>query len=145
MDVVIKKILYGTPDYETSIDIRNEVFRKPHGLDIKDDDLSSDEVVEMFGAYLDDKMIATIFLDIVDKDTVKIRNVAILEEYRGKGLGKYLMDYVEDIARLRGYTKSILMGRVSAEKFYNKLGYKTISEPYDYKTVPHVDMEKELC
>ena len=144
MDIVIKKIVYGTPDYETSIFIRNEVFRKPHGLDIKDDDLSSDKVVEMFGAYLDDKMIATIFLDIVDGNTVKIRNVAILEEYRGKGLGKYLMGYVEDIARQRGYTKSILMGRVSAEKFYNKLGYKTLSEPYDYKTVPHVDMEKNL-
>lgn len=144
MNIVIRKIVYGTPDYETSIFIRNEVFRKPHGLDIKDDDLSSDKVVEMFGAYLDDKMIATIFLDIVDRNTVKIRNVAILEEYRGKGLGKYLMDYVEDIARQRGYTKSILMGRVSAEKFYNKLGYKTLSEPYDYKTVPHVDMEKDL-
>ncbi len=144
MNIVIRKIVYGTPDYETSIFIRNEVFRKPHGLDIKDDDLSSDKVVEMFGAYLDDKMIATIFLDIVDRNTVKIRNVAILEEYRGKGLGKYLMDYVEDMARQRGYTKSILMGRVSAEKFYNKLGYKTLSEPYDYKTVPHVDMEKDL-
>lgn len=144
MNIVIRKIVYGTPDYETSIFIRNEVFRKPHGLDIKDDDLSSDKVVEMFGAYLYDKMIATIFLDIVDRNTVKIRNVAILEEYRGKGLGKYLMDYAEDIARQRGYTKSILMGRVSAEKFYNKLGYKTLSEPYDYKTVPHVDMEKDL-
>lgn len=144
MNIVIRKIVYGTPDYETSIFIRNEVFRKPHGLDIKDDDLSSDKVVEMFGAYLYDKMIATIFLDIVDRNTVKIRNVAILEEYRGKGLGKYLMDYVEDMARQRGYTKSILMGRVSAEKFYNKLGYKTLSEPYDYKTVPHVDMEKDL-
>lgn len=144
MAIVIKKIVYGTPDYETSIVIRNEVFRKPHGLDIKDDDLSSDKVVEMFGAYLNDKMIATIFLDIVDKDTVKVRNVAILEEYRGKGLGKQLMDYVEDIARQRGYTKVILMGRVSAEKFYNKLGYKTLSKPYDHKTVPHVDMEKDL-
>lgn len=144
MNIVIKKIVYGTPDYETSIVIRNEVFRKPHGLDIKDDDLSSDKVVEMFGAYMEDKLIATIFLDIVDKDTIKIRNVAILDEYRGKGLGKYLMDHVEDIARERGYTKSVLMGRVSAEKFYNKLGYKTISEAYDYKTVPHVDMEKYL-
>lgn len=144
MNIVIKKIVYGTPDYETSIVIRNEVFRKPHGLDIKDDDLSSDKVVEMFGAYMEDKLIATIFLDIVDKDTIKIRNVAILDGYRGKGLGKYLMDHVEDIARERGYTKSVLMGRVSAEKFYNKLGYKTISEAYDYKTVPHVDMEKYL-
>lgn len=144
MNIDIRNIIYDSPEYEVSVNLRNEVFRKPWGLDIRNDDLSSDKEVEMFGAYIGNKMIATIFLDEYSKDTVKIKSVAILEEYRGKGLGKYLMDYVENIARQRGYTKSILMGRVSAEKFYHKLGYKTISDPYDYKTIPHVDMEKNL-
>ncbi|MBC8591057.1 GNAT family N-acetyltransferase [Wansuia hejianensis] len=144
MNIDIRNIIYDSPEYEVSVNLRNEVFRKPWGLDIRNDDLSSDKEVEMFGAYIGNKMIATIFLDEYSKDIVKIKSVAILEEYRGKGLGKYLMDYVENIARQRGYTKSILMGRVSAEKFYHKLGYKTISDPYDYKTIPHVDMEKNL-
>lgn len=144
MNIDIRNIIYDSPEYEVSVNLRNEVFRKPWGLDIRNDNLSSDKEVEMFGAYIGNKMIATIFLDEYSKDIVKIKSVAILEEYRGKGLGKYLMDYVENIARQRGYTKSILMGRVSAEKFYHKLGYKTISDPYDYKTIPHVDMEKNL-
>ncbi|WFA07759.1 GNAT family N-acetyltransferase [Tissierella sp. Yu-01] len=144
MDVTIRPIIYGTEDYEKSIDLRNEVFRKPWGLDIRNEDLSSDAKYEMFGAYKDEKMIATIFLTEDDKETARIKSVAIFDEYRGKGLGKYLMNYVEDIALKRGYKKVALMGRVSAEIFYNKLGYETISEVYDHNTIPHVDMIKEF-
>lgn len=144
MDITIKKITYGTDEYETSIDIRNEAFRKPWGLDIRDEDLTGDKDMDMFGGYLGDKMIATIFLTEDDEETARIKSVAILEEYRRKGLGRYLMEYVENIARERGYKKVNLMGRVSVEGFYNKLGYKTIGEPFDYHTIPHIDMVKKL-
>lgn len=144
MNIEMKNITYGTPEYEISIDIRNEAFRKPWGLDIRDEDLTGDKDMEMFGGYLNGKMIATIFLTADDKETARIKSVAILEEYRGLGLGRYLMDYVENIARKKGYKRVNLMGRVSVEEFYHKLGYKTLSEPYDYHTIPHIDMTKEL-
>lgn len=144
MDITIKPIIYGTEEYEKSVDLRNEAFRKPWGLDIRNEDLSSDATYEMFGGYKDEKLIATIFLTEDDKETARIKSVAIYDEYRGQGLGRYLMDYIEDIARKRGYKKAALMGRVSVETFYHKLGYKTISEPYDYNTIPHVDMIKEF-
>ena len=142
--IEIKAIIYGTSEYERSIDLRNEVFRKPWGLNIRDEDLTNDQYMEMFGAYKDDKIIATIFLTEDDKEHARIKSVAILDEYRGKGLGSYLKDYAEKIAKGRGYKKVNLMGRVSAEVFYNKIGYKTLSQPYDYHTISHIDMEKEL-
>ncbi|NLY45448.1 MAG: GNAT family N-acetyltransferase [Tissierella sp.] len=142
--IEMKSIEYGTDEYEVSIDIRNEAFRKPWGLDIRDEDLSGDKNMEMYGGYLDGKMIATVFLAEDDKDTARIKSVAILEDYRKLGLGKHLMDFIEDIARQRGYTKSNLMGRVSVEGFYHKLGYKTLSAPFDYQTIPHVEMTKDL-
>lgn len=144
MNIIMKTIPYGTPEYETSIDIRNEAFRKPWGLDIRDEDLTGDKDMTMFGAYLDGKMIATVFLAEEDTKTARIKSVAILEDYRRLGLGRFLMNYIEDIARKKGYKKANLMGRVSVEGFYHKLGYKTISEPYDYHTIPHIDMTKEL-
>ena len=144
MNIEMKRIEYGTDAYEVSIDIRNEAFRKPWGLDIRDEDLSSDQDMEMYGGYLDGKMIATVFLAEDDKDTARVKSVAILEEYRKHGLGRYLMDFIEDLARQKGYTKSNLMGRVSVEGFYHKLGYKTLSEPFDYHTIPHIEMTKDL-
>lgn len=144
MDIIMKSIQYGTEEYERSIDIRNEAFRKPWGLDIRDEDLTGDAKMDMYGGYLDDKMIATIFLTEDDSKTARVKSVAILEEYRIKGLGRYLMNFIEDLARQRGYTKANLMGRVSVEGFYHKLGYKTLSEPFDYNTIPHIEMEKDL-
>lgn len=140
----MKNIEYGTEEYERSIDIRNEAFRKPWGLDIRDEDLTGDAKMDMYGGYLDDKMIATIFLTEDDSKTARVKSVAILEEYRIKGLGRYLMNFIEDLARQRGYTKANLMGRVSVEGFYHKLGYKTLSQPFDYNTIPHIEMEKDL-
>ncbi len=144
MDILMKNIEYGTEEYEKSIDIRNEAFRKPWGLDIRNEDLSGDKNMDMYGGYLNDVMIATIFLT-EDKDkTARVKSVAILQEYRVSGLGTYLMNFIEDLAIKRGYTKVNLMGRVSVEGFYHKLGYKTLSQPFDYNTIPHIDMEKYL-
>lgn len=144
MNIIMKKIEYGTEEYERSIDIRNHAFRIPWGLDIRDEDLTGDADMDMYGGYLNGEMIATVFLTEDDSNTARVKSVAILEEHRVKGLGTYLMNFIEDIARERGYTKVHLMGRVSVEGFYHKLGYKTLSEPFDYHTIPHVNMEKQL-
>lgn len=144
MNIVMKKIEYGTEEYEKSIVIRNHAFRIPWGLDIRDEDLTGDADMDMYGGYLDGEMIATVFLTEDDPKTARVKSVAILEEHRVKGLGTYLMNFVEDIARERGYTKVHLMGRVSVEGFYHKLGYKTLSDPFDYHTIPHINMEKQL-
>ena len=144
MDIQMRTIQYGSEEYEKSIDLRNEAFRKPWGLDIRDEDLTGDKNMELFGAYEGDKIIATIFLTEDSKEIARIKSVAIYEEYRGRGLGNYIMEYVEDIARKRGYEKVQIMGRVSVQVFYEKLGYKTIGQPYDYHTIAHVDMIKVL-
>ncbi len=144
MDIIIKEIKYGSKEYEETIDLRNEVFRKPWGLDIKDDDLSPDKDMDIFGAYLNEELIGTVFLAEHKEGIARVRNVAIYEEYQGQGLGKYLMNFIEDIAREKGYEKSFLMGRTIVEDFYKGLGYKTIGQAYDYRTIPHVDMIKDL-
>lgn len=144
MNIIMKQIEYGTEEYEQSIDIRNRAFRIPWGMDIRNEDLSGDADMDMYVGYLNGIMIATIFLKEGDKDTAIIKSVAIEEEYRVKGLGRYLMDFIEELARKKGYTRAKLMGRVSVEGFYHKLGYKTLSEPFDYNTIPHINMEKSL-
>ncbi|MDR7871075.1 MAG: GNAT family N-acetyltransferase [Tissierellaceae bacterium] len=144
MDIDMRRIEYGTDEYEVSIDIRNEAFRKPWGMNIRDEDLTSDKNMDMYGGYLNGTMIATIFLAEDDNETARVKSVAILEEYRKHGLGRHLMDFIENKAREKGYTKVNLMGRVSVEGFYHKLGYETMSEPFEYHTIPHINMTKKL-
>nr|WP_300005994.1 GNAT family N-acetyltransferase [Tissierella sp.] len=144
MEVDILNIIYDSQQYLDSVALRNEVFRKPHGLDIKDDDLSEDESMDMYGAYIEGKLIGTVFLKENDSVCVQIKAVGILDEFRGIGLGRYLLEFIENLARKRGYSQAKLMARVSCKDFYIKLGYEAISEPYNYKTIPHLDMTKSL-
>lgn len=144
MEIDMLKINYGSSEYFDSLDFRNTVFRQPWGLDIKNDNLEDDKNMEMYGAYIEGKLIGTVFLRKKDSKVAQVKTVGVLNELHGIGLGNYLMHFIEELARKNGYTKIYLMGRVSAEKFYNKLGYKSLGEPYDYKTIPHLDMEKYL-
>lgn len=142
--IVMKEVQYGTDEYEKTIDIRNDAFRKPQGLNIRDEDLSGDKELLMFAGYIDGEMMSTVFLAHKDEKTAQVKSVIVIDKYKGLGLGKYLMDFIEDLAKEEGYEKMILMGRVKVEEFYKKLGYTTTSDPFDYYTIPHVYMEKML-
>lgn len=144
MEIEILEIVYGSDEYINSLDFRNAVFRQPWGLDIKDDNLEEDKAMEMYGAYIEGKLIGTVFLTEKSSKVAQIKTVGVRKDLHGIGLGNYLMLFVEDIARQRGYKKIYLMARVYAENFYKKLGYKSLSKPYNYKIIPHLDMEKEL-
>lgn len=145
MNLEIKEIIYGTDEYERSIDVRDVVFRRPVGLNIRtNDDLTKDKECEMYGGYVDEIMVSTIFLSEFDKDTAQIKAVTVLEEFRGTGLGNKLMEFIENLAREKGYTKSFLQSRVTAVGFYERFGYKTIGEPFIMNKIPHIDMVKNF-
>ncbi len=140
----IKNIEYGSTEYEKSIDLRNELFRKPQGLNLRDEDLSGDADMELYGLYDGDTLIGTVFLATKDEETAQVKSVTVHPDYQGRRLGVLLMDYIEDVARTRGFKKSFLMGRVSVRVVYEKLGYSVIGEPFDYHMTPHINMEKPL-
>lgn len=55
-----------------------------------------------------------------------IENVIVLEEFRGKAIGKLLMDELERAARASGCSLTMLVSgalRVKAHQFYANLGY----------------------
>lgn len=140
----LRLLEYGSDEYEKSVDIRDEVFRKPWGLNIRDDDLTVDAHMDLFGVYVEDKIIGTIALKNVDGKTVQIKSVALRPEWQGKGIGKSIMLDAEKMARERNYNRIYLTARVSVLPFYEKLGYKVISEPFNIHVIPHVEMEKFL-
>ena len=75
------------------------------------------------------------------EDTVKIGRVLTLEH--GKGLGKRLMlEGIEKVKKHFGCNKIVLHSQKHAEGFYEKLGFKTVSDEYLEAGVPHVTMEK---
>lgn len=76
---------------------------------------------------------------------VKMQRIAVRSAYRGQGLGKILMEALEESARRVGYSRSVLDSQCHAEAFYRSLGYRTIpGEPFEDAGILHVRMEKDL-
>jgi len=96
-----------------------------------------------FIVYLTDRPIATARIrSYLKEDTAKVERVAVLKEFRGTGIGKQLMQYIEQEATKKGYSTLRLNAQQHAESFYEELGYQTISEPFDEAGIQHVTMEK---
>lgn len=75
----------------------------------------------------------------------KMQRIAVLKPYRGQGLGTKLLEAMERDAKACGYEASLLDAQCSAEDFYRKLGYETITtEPFLDAGILHVRMRKPL-
>jgi predicted GNAT family N-acyltransferase len=80
----------------------------------------------------------------VDADVVKIERVAVLESYRGEGLGKEVMAAAEQAAMDAGATSAVLHAQRRVEEFYDSIGYETVGEEFEEAGIPHVEMVKPL-
>ncbi|MFF2484564.1 GNAT family N-acetyltransferase [Paenibacillus sp. NPDC058071] len=74
----------------------------------------------------------------------KLERICVLSSHRGLGLGKVVVEALEDTAKANGWKKAKLNGQTHAESFYEKLGYKTTSDIFMEEGIPHVTMTKLL-
>ena len=126
------------------VQLRNDILRKPLGLVFLPDELEKEKEDILIGAFEDDKMLGCCMLINTDPGTVRLRQMAVLNTLHGKGIGKALMQFAENIARDRGYRKITMHARKTATGFYEKLGYTTNGVEFLEVTLPHVVMEKQL-
>ena len=141
-----KIIEYNSPEYEQMIDLRHKILRIPLGLTFTEDQLSVDKCDTLLGAFVekDNKLIACCILSKVDNEIIKLRQMAVLEVFQGKGVGKQLIEFAEKTALKQGFLKIIMNARKNVEGFYQKLGYNIIGDEIIEVTIPHYKMEKTI-
>lgn len=75
----------------------------------------------------------------------QIRYMAVDPEFRGRGIGRLLVDSLEGVAREQGAEKIVLDARSEAVGFYLVLGYQVVGDSYLlFDTIQHYRMEKVL-
>lgn len=140
----LKIIDHGTPEYTEMVDMRRQILRKPLGLDFTEDELNNEHDNLHIAIYEDDVMLGCCMLVKTDDEKVQLRQMAVKTGLQGKGIGRSLMQFAENLARDRGFRKVIMHARKAVAGFYQKLGYKIVGEEFTEITIPHFIMEKEL-
>ena len=76
-------------------------------------------------------------------EEAQFRYMAVEEYWRGKGIGKLILDELEKRVTEKGAKKIILHARDNAVKFYEKNGYNVVKESHTlFGVIPHFLMER---
>lgn len=133
-------------DLKQAFTIRKEVFVKEQGVPIEDEFDEFDTLnglSEHILVYYNEQPVGTGRVRWVD-GIGKLERICILKPYRKFGLGKVIINALEEIAEEKGVSLVKLHGQTQAEGFYKKLGYQTSSSMFIEDGIPHILMIKEL-
>lgn len=142
--MALKIIDHGSTEYQKMVKLRDDILRRPLGLSFSPEELESEKENMLIAAFEDDVMLGCCMLVEEDKTTVRLRQMAVINDLQGKGIGRALMNFAENIARDRGFKKISMHARKNVVGFYEKMGYKITGNEFVEITILHFTMEKEL-
>ena len=142
--MALKIIDHGSKEYRQMVQLRIDVLRKPLGLSFTDDELAKEKSHILIGAFEEEKMLGCCMLIKLEDGSVRLRQMAVLNNLQGKGIGRALTQFAENIARDIGYKKITMHARKPVTGFFEKLGYRVSSPEFLEITIPHYEMEKML-
>ncbi len=142
----IELIAVGTAAHREAMQLRERVLRIPLGLP----GLSPEELVHEpdsvhFVCLGGKRIVGTLLLVTEEPSVLRMRQVAVLPELQGQGIGKLLIERAEAHAIAHGAQKLIAHARAAVVPFYEHLGYRAVGEPFIEVTIEHRIVEKPLC
>lgn len=142
--MALKIIDHGSFEYRQMVKLRDDILRKPLGLGFSPEELEEEKENMLIAAFEDEDILGCCMLVEEKADTVRLRQMAVLNDLQGKGIGRALMNFAENIARDRGYKIISMHARKNAVGFYEKMGYKIEGDEFIEITIPHYVMQKKL-
>jgi predicted GNAT family N-acyltransferase len=144
MSETICEVAPDSPEYWATVDLRDAILRKPLGLQFSAGELEDEKTSHHLACYRDGRLVGCLVLYPLGSGDVRMRQVAVVAELQGQGIGTALVKYSEELARRIGYRRMILHAREAAVVFYEKLGYSTVGDQFEEVTIPHWKMERSL-
>lgn len=131
--------------YLDALRIRHKVFVQEQRVSMEEE-VDKDEAYSIhFVLYLNpDEPVATVRLLPLNDTQVKLQRMAVLPEKRGQHYGETIILEAEKFAQEQGFKEIILGAQLTAETFYEKLGYQSYGDVFLDANIEHHHMKKEL-
>ncbi len=133
----------GIENLSICLALRRAVFVEEQGVPEDVDADGRDPECTQFLAWVYGVPIGTARLRVVD-GVAKGERLAVLEDFRGHGAGRILMDVLEANARAAGLRTVLVHAQEAVVPFYEKLGYAVCGEPFLEAGIPHRAMRKAV-
>ena len=131
-------------EWESYYSLRWSILRKPIGMQkgTEKDDIEDSAIHRAI--FKNKKIIGVGRLHYIDKNTSQIRYMAIIDQYRGVGLGKLMVEEFINISKKNNVLKVILYARESAIHFYKKMDFEISQKAHRLGDINHYLMHREI-
>ena len=137
------EIVTDMAELEKVFAIRLEVFVKEQGVAVSDELDENEYESQHILIYYDGKACGTGRLREVD-GMGKLERICVLKDYRKYGIGRAVVENLEQAAESRGIRSLKLHGQTQAAEFYRRLGYKQQGDEFMEDGIAHFLFLKEL-
>ena len=128
--------------YALRFTILREPWNQPHGSEVLADEASAIHVMAIDES---EKVLGVARMHESAARQGQVRCVAVATDQQGKGVGKLIMSYLENVAAEKGWQEIILEARENAVPFYESNGYSIIEKSYLlFGEIQHYRMQKAL-
>lgn len=128
--------------------LRYEVLRQPWQQPAGSERVPEDEdpaTVHALRLATDGTTIGVAMLQSAEQMRGQVRFMAVSPEWQGHGIGRELLEYLEEAGRRLGYSEIRLHAREAAVPFYTRLGYAVEAPSHTlFGSIPHFLMVKTL-
>lgn len=124
--------------------IRTEVFVKEQKCPAEEEFDNYDNTAIHFIAFYDGKLASCARLLTVNESIYKIGRIAVLSQFRKKGIGKKMCMHIIDKIKSLGGKIVKLDAQIHAKGFYESMGFTAQGEEFMEVNIPHITMIKNL-
>ncbi|MCE5222700.1 GNAT family N-acetyltransferase [bacterium] len=136
---MVVKVVSTEEERQSAFDLRTEVFVReqhvPTELELDELDKTATHVIAM-----EDNQVVGCGRIIMEGSTAWIGRVAVKKNYRGRKVGKRLMETMMQISVDRGAKTISLHAQIQVEPFYRKLGYIPHGKTFMDAGIEHIEM-----
>lgn len=138
-NIIRVKKVSGSKELEQAFRIRMRVFVKEQGV-AEDIELDADDrrAIHLL-AFAGGRAVGTARV-VTRRDRAKIGRMAVLKNYRGKGIGRKLLSRAIATARKHGARQIYLHAQVAVIGFYESMGFHCAGSIFDEAGIPHRKM-----
>lgn len=135
---------WESPETDAAVALRLRVFVDEQGFPRETEVDAEDVGATHFLAIDGDRVVATLRLFTRDRRWW-IGRVAVEADRRGEGLGSRLIAEAERYAQSLAADAVRLSAQCQAQRFYERMGYTPVGQPYPDEHIQSITMEKRLA
>jgi predicted GNAT family N-acyltransferase len=131
-------------ELEGAFAVRREVFTHEQGVPPEEEFDEQDNMARHLIVKEGEVFVATARLFFPSSDEARIGRMAILKDYRRKGVGRRMLDMLVREARRQGARVVSLHAQWQVRDFYRACGFIDVGEPFMEAGIKHIAMERKL-